>query len=63
MKLTVNDLIFKGKWVEYCKIKNLDPNKVNSGEIDDQLEVTLTPAEIKALNLVPKTSICGDAGN
>ncbi len=63
MKLKVDDLISKGKWEEYCKLKNIDPTKVNRGEIDDQMEITLTLEEIKALNLVRKTSVCGDSGN
>jgi len=59
MKLKVNDLIFKGKWETYCNLKGLDAQKVNRGQIDDQMEVTLTPEEVKALDLDPKTSVCG----
>lgn len=59
--MKVNDLIYKGKWEQYCKLKNMDPFKVNSGEIDDQKEITLSPAEVNVLGLAPKTSVCGQS--
>jgi hypothetical protein len=63
MKLTVLDLIHKGKWEDFCKLKGLDPHDVARGAIDDQMLVTLTPEEVKILDLAPKTSVCGHADN
>lgn len=54
MKLSVLDLIHKGKWEDFCKLKGLDPHDVARGQIDDQMLIALTPEEVAALNLEPE---------
>ena len=63
MKITVEELISRGRWRAYCALKGIAPCKVNTGEIDDQMELTLSPEEVKALDLDRKNSVCGDTGN
>lgn len=61
MKITVEGLISKGKWRAYCSLKGIAPCKVNTGEIDDQMEITLSAEEVAALDLGRKNSVCGDS--